>query len=93
MRFVPWAMMVADPDLTETEGLGRIGHLGSIGILGSIGSTIGNIAGNIKCGAEDVAADVRLQDEAFMQRQLDCVLDKGPCDELGANIKRKLKRS
>ena len=59
------------------------------GILGGIGSTLSNLAGNIKCGAEDLAADARLQDEAFMQKQLDCVLDKGPCDELGANVKRK----
>ena len=62
------------------------------GILGGIGSTLSNLAGNIKCGAEDIAADARLQDEAFMQKQLDCVLDKGPCDELGANVKRKSAR-
>ena len=59
------------------------------GVLGSIGSTLSNLGGNIKCAAEDIGADVRLQDEAFMQRQLDCVLDKGPCDELGASVKRK----
>jgi hypothetical protein len=60
------------------------------GVLGSIASGISNLGGNIKCAAEDIGADVRLNDEAFMRAQLDCVLDKGPCDELGASVKRKL---
>ena len=45
---------------------------------------------NFRCAKEDFGTDFRLQDEAFMQKQLDCVLNKGPCDELGASIKRKL---
>lgn len=42
----------------------------------------------MKCKAEDVASDIRLQDEGFVRQQLDCVLDQGPCDDLGATIKR-----
>ena len=45
----------------------------------------------MKCKAEDVASDIRLQDEGFVRQQLDCVLDQGPCDDLGATIKRKSK--
>ena len=60
------------------------------GVLGSIQSGLSNLGGNIKCAAEDIGADVRLNDENFMRTQLDCVLDKGPCDELGASIKREL---
>lgn len=58
------------------------------GVLGSITAGLSNLGGNIKCAAEDIGADVRLNDEAFMQTQLNCVLDKGPCDELGASVKR-----
>lgn len=58
------------------------------GVVASIGSTIGSFVSGVKCKAEDLAADVRLQDEGFMRLQLDCVLDKGPCDELGDTLKR-----
>jgi len=42
----------------------------------------------IKCKAVDLGSDLRLQDENFVRTQLDCVLGEGPCDELGAEIKR-----
>merc|ERR1711997_1182708 len=54
------------------------------GILDKITS----IGQTVKCKAVDVASDVRLQDENFVRQQLDCVLGEGPCDELGATIKR-----
>ncbi|PSN34932.1 hypothetical protein C0J52_20146 [Blattella germanica] len=28
-----------------------------------------------------------LRDNAFIQREIDCILDKGPCDEIGRNLK------
>jgi len=65
----------------------------SSGVFSSIGSSLSNLGANLKCSTEDIAVDARLQDEAFMQRQLNCVLDKGPCDELGANVKRKCLKS
>ena len=40
-----------------------------------------------KCG---LAEDGRLQDEVFLEGQHNCVLNKGPCDELGASVKREL---
>ncbi len=56
------------------------------GILGGL-SNLGN---NIKCKAEDIAADSKLKDRAYMQRQINCVLDRGPCDKTGNTIKRKI---
>ena len=61
--------------------------------LGGIIGAIAGVGGILKCKAEDVASDIRLQDEGFVRQQLDCVLDEGPCDDLGATIKRKSKRS
>ncbi|XP_014608124.1 PREDICTED: uncharacterized protein LOC106788922 [Polistes canadensis] len=29
----------------------------------------------------------RLKDRSFMKKQLDCVLDRAPCDQLGLNMK------
>jgi len=49
---------------------------------------IKDLGQRVKCKAVDVASDVRLQDENFVRQQLDCVLTEGPCDELGATIKR-----
>ncbi len=37
-----------------------------------------------------MAADVRLNDKEYMRKQIDCVLDKGPCDEIGGEIKSEL---
>ena len=42
----------------------------------------------ILCAAKSFASEIRLKDEAFMKKQLDCVLDKGPCDKTGNLIKR-----
>ena len=58
------------------------------GVLSSVGSSISSILTGVKCKAEEIGADVRLQDENFVRQQLDCVLDEGPCDELGSTIKR-----
>merc|ERR1719210_1964647 len=55
---------------------------------GGIIGAIAGVGGILKCKAEDVASDIRLQDEGFVRQQLDCVLDQGPCDDLGATIKR-----
>ena len=52
------------------------------GIIGSIGNWL-------KCKGTDAVSEVKLQDENFVRQQLDCVLDRGKCDELGATLKRK----
>ena len=52
------------------------------GIIGSIGNWL-------KCKGTDAVSEVKLQDENFVRKQLDCVLDRGQCDELGATLKRK----
>ena len=49
------------------------------------------IIGGLKCSAEKLASDIKLSDESFVRSQLDCVLDQGPCDELGSTLKSKQK--
>lgn len=29
----------------------------------------------------------RLKDKSFVRKQLDCVLERGPCDKMGQNMK------
>merc|ERR1719468_432681 len=58
------------------------------GVLSSIGQGLSNIAGGVRCKATEVGADIKLQDDNFVRSQLDCVLDEGPCDELGSTLKR-----
>ena len=53
---------------------------GGSGFFGSIGS-------KVKCAAKNALSDIRLNDERFIEEQLQCVLDKGPCDEIGIQIK------
>ena len=50
---------------------------------------LGGIVNNLKCKVIETGGDIRLQDENFVRQQLDCVLDQGPCDELGSTLKRK----
>ena len=42
-----------------------------------------------KCAAEDLVVDGNLNNRAFLQSQLNCILDKGPCDKTGQLLKRK----
>eukprot|EP00096_Caligus_rogercresseyi_P005542 TRINITY_DN2128_c0_g1_i1.p1 TRINITY_DN2128_c0_g1~~TRINITY_DN2128_c0_g1_i1.p1 ORF type:complete len:311 (+),score=73.29 TRINITY_DN2128_c0_g1_i1:238-1170(+) len=51
-------------------------------------SGIAGIGSSISCFTEDVAADYRLSDKNYMQAQIKCVLNEGPCDKVGGAIKR-----
>ena len=50
---------------------------------------IGSISSWLTCKGTDAISGVKLQDEKFVRQQLDCVLDRGTCDELGTTLKRK----
>jgi hypothetical protein len=43
---------------------------------------------NIACLGSDWGVNQQLKDEKYIKQQLDCVLDKGPCDDKGRMIKR-----
>lgn len=43
---------------------------------------------NIACIGHDLAINRKFKDERYMQQQLNCVLDKGPCDDTGKMVKR-----
>jgi len=38
---------------------------------------------------QSIAVDRMLRDRGFVMSVIDCVLDKGPCDKHGRNLKRK----
>jgi len=42
----------------------------------------------ITCKTKNLFANQKLNDEAFMRTQIDCLLSKGPCDETGRELKR-----
>lgn len=43
---------------------------------------------SLLCKGSDVTVDIKLKDKRYVQKQLDCVLNKGPCDKTGLMIKR-----
>ena len=42
-----------------------------------------------KCQTVDLVSDLKLKDEKFTRTQLACILEEGPCDELGTTLKSK----
>lgn len=49
------------------------------GILASVG---------LDCLADKFTANIKLKDKVFMRNQINCMLNKGPCDDTGKTIKR-----
>ena len=45
---------------------------------------------DLKCKTDDLITTIKLKDSNFIQAQLACILEEGPCDELGATLKSKL---
>ena len=43
---------------------------------------------SIACIGSDWGVNQQLKDQKYIRQQLDCVLDKGPCDDKGKMIKR-----
>lgn len=58
------------------------------GIIGSIGKIVGNGVEAVQCAASDLWADSKLQDKDFVDAQMKCLLNEGPCDETGKLVKR-----
>ena len=54
------------------------------------GGILSPIIENAKCKATEIGGNIKLQDENFVRKQLDCVLDQGPCDKIGTTLKSKL---
>ena len=44
---------------------------------------------DLKCKTDDLITTIKLKDSNFIQAQLACILEEGPCDELGATLKSK----
>lgn len=42
----------------------------------------------IACKTKNLFANQKINDEAFMRTQIDCLLSRGPCDETGSELKR-----
>ena len=53
------------------------------------GGILAPIIENAKCKATEIGGNIKLQDETFVRKQLDCVLDQGPCDKIGTTLKSK----
>jgi len=54
------------------------------------GGILAPIIENAKCKATEIGGNIKLQDENFVRKQLDCILDQGPCDKIGTTLKSKL---
>ena len=53
------------------------------------GSVLGSLVGDVKCQATEFSSNLKLQDDNFVRQQLQCVLNQGPCDNIGNTFKRK----
>jgi len=58
------------------------------GIIKGITDTISGAVGEIGCSAQGLYADNKLEDPAFINYQLQCLLERGECDEIGSLVKR-----
>ena len=45
--------------------------------------------GEVSCAAQSLYAEDKLQDPAFINYQLQCLLDRGECDDIGNLVKSK----
>jgi len=45
-------------------------------------------AEQVSCTAQGLYAEQKLQDPVFINNQMECLLDRGECDEIGKLIKR-----
>merc|ERR1719367_1031709 len=52
------------------------------------GSVLGSLVGDVKCQATEFSSNLKLQDDNFVRQQLQCVLNQGPCDNIGNTFKR-----
>ena len=52
-------------------------------------SSVAGLGSQIKCAAEDLYAEQQLSDKRYIRQQLECVLNRGPCDKNGALIRSK----
>lgn len=55
---------------------------------GGIGGVLTGIVGDVGCAAQNLFAEPKLKDPKFINYQLQCLLDKGECDEIGNLVKR-----
>jgi len=53
-----------------------------------VGVFAASASAQLICTPQDIAVDAKLKDSAFMKKQIDCILDRGICDEIGQEAKR-----
>ena len=44
-----------------------------------------------QCAASNFITDEKMKDDKFIEFQLNCALERGPCDDIGNKIKSKFK--
>ena len=55
---------------------------------GAVGDFKGAV-GDLNCAAQNLYAEDKLEDPAFINYQMQCLLDRGECDDIGNLVKRK----
>merc|ERR1719489_594758 len=57
------------------------------GAIGAVGGAIGGVVKGAQCAASNFITDEKMKDEKFIEFQLNCALERGPCDDIGNKIK------
>jgi len=57
------------------------------GILDTVVNGVQNVASGLTCTATNLIADEKLNDDKFIRSQMDCAMNRAPCDEIGRQIR------
>jgi len=57
------------------------------GAIGAVGGAIGGVVKGAQCAASNFITDEKMKDDKFIEFQLNCALERGPCDDIGNKIK------
>jgi len=57
------------------------------GILDTVVTGVQNVANGVSCAATNLITDDKLSDDDFIRFQMDCASNRGPCDDIGRQIK------
>jgi hypothetical protein len=62
---------------------------GKPGLIGTITGAVDGVVKGAQCAATNFITDEKMKDEEFIKFQLNCAMGRGPCDDIGKEIKSK----
>jgi len=57
------------------------------GLLDTVVQGVNSVLNPVSCAATNLITDEKLKDETFIKSQMDCAMNRGPCDDIGKQIR------